>query len=169
MNFRLWFPQLDVYDAIRRIAILLSFWTAKSPSMERLFIFDFYFANPPLLHHTHMPSTVRQEFTKLHIPRPESSFVSYPSAPVLFHKMEFVQKQAVHTLVGKGLINRGAFSQGAVELSATGMPLLREQFASLMAESEKALLGFLVEEFAKIGIDENSALRRSTGLRRMNQ
>jgi hypothetical protein len=106
MNGRLWYPQLDVYDAIRRIAGLLACWNpAARPSQERLYIADFYLANPPLLHKTHMSRDVRNEFNALGIDRPEKTFVSYPSAPILFQKMGEVQRQAFRTLVGKGLID----------------------------------------------------------------
>jgi hypothetical protein len=102
MSGRLWYPQLDIYDAVRRMAGLLLFWNpAALPSQERLYIADFYFANPPLLHKTHMTSDVRKDFNSLGIPRPEKSFVNYPTAPLLFQKMEEVQKQGFRTLTGK--------------------------------------------------------------------
>src|SRR5262249_5547193 len=76
MTGRLWYPQLDVYDAIRRIAGLLALWDAASPpSQERLYIADFYLANPPLLHKTHMSRLVRDRFQALGIIRPDKSFV----------------------------------------------------------------------------------------------
>jgi hypothetical protein len=71
MTGRLWYPQLDIYDSIRRMAGLLSLWPSKSlPSVERLYIADFYLANPPLLHKTHMPNDVRKKFTSLNILKP---------------------------------------------------------------------------------------------------
>jgi hypothetical protein len=95
MMARLWFPQLDVYDAIRRMAGLLSFWDYQSPpSPERLYIADFYLANPPLLHKTHMSRDVRDQFNSLGVVRADKSFVSYPTAPLLFQRMDEVQRQA---------------------------------------------------------------------------
>ena len=100
MNGRVWYPQLDVYDAVRRMGLLLSAWGEKWPVLERLYIADFYLANPPLLHKTRMPGDVREIFRKLSVPGPEKTFLSYPSAPILFYKMELIQKKAFHALVG---------------------------------------------------------------------
>lgn len=95
MKVRLWYPQLDVYDAIRRIGGLLACWDASAPpSPERLYISDFYLANPALLHKTHMDQNVRHNFNALGVSRPEKTFVSFPSPPVLFQKMDEVQRQA---------------------------------------------------------------------------
>jgi hypothetical protein len=91
--------------------------------MERLYIVDFFFANPPLLHKTHMPREVRNEFSQLTIPRPESVFLSYPSAPILFHRMEEIQKEGLRTLVGKGLIDRERLIRGEVWPSNAGAKL----------------------------------------------
>ena len=60
MRVRLWYPQLDVYDAIRRIVCLLNTWDMEHPpTPERMFIVDFYLANPPLLHKTNMSADTR--------------------------------------------------------------------------------------------------------------
>jgi hypothetical protein len=166
---RLWYPQLDIYDAIRRIAGLLLFWDPSSPaSEERLYIADFYFANPPLLHKTHMTSEVRKEFNSLGIPRPEKSFVSYPSAPLLFRKMEEVQKQAFRTLTGKGLIDLPSLERGIVKASEPGTTLFEEQFAPLFSEDERRLGQFIANSFTRGG-EQIEALRRSTGLRRVGR
>jgi hypothetical protein len=166
---RLWYPQLDIYDAIRRIAGLLLFWDPSSPpSEERLYIADFYFANPPLLHKTHMTSEVRKEFNSLGIPRPEKSFVSYPSAPLLFRKMEEVQKQAFRSLTGKGLIDLPSLERGIAKASEPGTTLFEEQFAPLFSEDERRLGQFIANSFTRGG-EQIEALRRSTGLRRVGR
>lgn len=169
MSVRLWYPQLDVYDAVRRMAALLSSWKLRAPARERLYIVDFFFANPPLLHHTHMPDQVRRAFNELKVVRPEKSFLSYPSAPILFQKMSEVQRQALQTLIGKGLINLDALSNGIVEPSITGGELFRERMIQLVPDAEKPLLEFLTGKFAAIGDDDILGLRRSTGLRRLSQ
>src|SRR5262249_25310450 len=132
---RLWYPQLDVYDAIRRIAGLLAFWRpASPPSQEQLYIADFYLANLPLLHKTHMSRDVRNEFNALGISRPEKCFLSYPSAPILFQKMDEVQRQAFRTLTGKGLIELSNLERGIVKPSAMGIALFEERFVPLFRE-----------------------------------
>jgi hypothetical protein len=169
MTVRLWYPQLDVYDAVRRISALLASWKLRPPVRERLYILDFFFANAPLLHHTHMPDEIRRVFGGLRLPRPENTFVSYPSAPILFQRMGEVQRQALRTLVGKGLINLDALSNGVVEPSISGAELFGERMLQLVPDSEKPLLDFLTGQFATIGDDDILALRRSTGLRRLSQ
>lgn len=126
---RLWYPQLDAYDAIRRMGGLLAVWDAATPpSPERLYISDFYLANPPLLHPTHMSRDVRQEFNLLDVPRPEKSFVSYPSPTILFHKMAEVQREAFRTLSGKGLIDLSHLERGLVRPSAVAPTCSRTDF-----------------------------------------
>lgn len=167
MSGRLWYPQLDVYDAIRRIGGLLTFWSADAaPSLERLFIADFYLANPPLLHKTHMTREVRKIFNGLGISRPEKAFISYPSPPILFQKMEEVQRQAFRTLAGKGLIDLPRLEKGMVIPSAAGTELFAIQFVPLFGEAERKVAEFIASAFSLTDKDIG-ALRRNTGLRRV--
>ena len=168
MNFRLWYPQLDVYDGIRRCVCLLEYWKGPAPSLERLFIYDFFFANPPLLHRTQMTRHIRDEFNQLGIPRPESTFLSYPSAPILFHGMAPIQKQAIQTLTGKGLLERDDLRRGKAVLSNGGKQF-GANISGLLTADESPVLEFLVSSFAKIGREDIAVLRRSTGLRRVAQ
>lgn len=169
MSVRLWYPQLDVYDAVRRMSALLASWRLRPPSRERLYIVDFFFANPPLLHRTHMPDDVRKAFNGLEIVRPEKAFLSYPSAPILFQKMAEVQKQSLQTLIGKGLIDLDLLATGEVTPSEAGARLFKDRMIQLVQESENPLLEFLVCKFASIGDEDILALRRSSGLRRLSQ
>lgn len=166
MTGRLWYPQLDIYDAIRRMAGLLCLWPSKSlPSVERLYIADFYLANPPLLHKTHMPNEVRKEFNSLGVIRPEKSFISYPSAPLLFQKMEEVQKQAFRTLTGKGLIDLPQLERGHVKVTDLGNAVFSEKFIPLFTSIEEKIAKFIVQSFVESS-DQIGVLRRDTGLRR---
>jgi len=165
MTVRLWYPQLDIYDSIRRMATILIKWKTPSASPERLCIFDFYLANSPLLHLTHMPSHVRKVFSALGITRPEKAFVSYPSPPVLFNKMQPVQAEALKTMVGKGLIDPDAYGRGQIVLAPAGRELFAGELASLSTEEEQLILSFLVEQFSQIGQTDITDLRRATGLR----
>lgn len=169
MSGRLWYPQLDIYDAIRRLAGLLAIWGVSTPpSQERLFIADFYLANPPLLHLTHMAREVRTKFYELGIARPAKAFISYPSPPILFQKMAEVQRQAFLTLAGKGLIDIDKLERGSVLPSRGGKELFEERFVPLLGECEHKLAGFLIGSFANSD-GEIAALRRSTGLRRISR
>jgi hypothetical protein len=163
---RLWYPQLDAYDAIRRMASLLAIWSRDNPpSPERLYISDFYLANPPLLHNTNMSREVRERFNGLHISRPEKAFITYPSAPVLFQKMGEVQREAFRTLSGKGLLDLEGLERGIAQPSPLGSNIFSERFLPLLGEDEKPLAAFLTEAFSRDRQDI-AALRRNTGLRR---
>jgi len=167
MSGRLWYPQLDVYDAIRRIGGLLTFWSsAAPPSPERLFIADFYLANPPLLHKTHMTREQRNQFNGLDIPRPEKTFLSFPSPPLLFQRMDAVQRQALRTLTGKGLIDLPKLEKGTVAPSAAGFELFETRLIPLFGDSERKTGEFIVGSFT-FGNSDIVALRRNTGLRRV--
>lgn len=169
MSVRLWYPQLDVYDAVRRMCALLASWPNPAPAPERLYITDFFFANPPLLHRIHMPRAMRNAFGTLGIERPENAFLSYPSGPLLFQKMGEVQRQALQTLIGKGLINVESLSTGFVEPSEQGRLVIDESMLHLVSESEMPLLTFLTAQFAQLGDGQIRDLRRHTGLRRLSQ
>jgi hypothetical protein len=169
MNLRLWYPQLDVYDAIRRMSILLGRWRPGAPSIERLYIVDFFFANPWLLYKTALPQLVRTEFQKLAVSRPEHVFVSLPSAPLLFRKMEEVQRQAVRSLTGKGLVDREGVSAGLARLSDKGSTLAADVIRRLSDSTEEPLIHFLVTHFAEIDRSDIESLRRRTGLHRLCQ
>jgi hypothetical protein len=167
MTGRLWFPQLDVYDAVRRLGGLLGLWQGTTlPSPERLFIMDFFLANAPLLYKTHMPQEVRKAFGALGVPRPEKSFVSYPSPQILFQKMDVVQRQAFRTLSGKGLIELPQLENGNVAPSEEGRTLFQEEFLPLFSDSERQIGAFLVKRFAPES-RPLSEIRQSTGLRRL--
>lgn len=167
MSVRLWYPQLDVYDTIRRMGALLADWQLPPPSSQRLAIIDFYFANPAMLHSTHMPAKIRQSFTQLKVPRPSSSFLSYPSAPVLFNQMEPIQKEAIRTLIGKELLRHDTFDKGSIEASDAGLKFFKTKMAPLVTVSERPLLHFLVQQFARISFGEPGGLKKNTGLWRI--
>jgi hypothetical protein len=170
MKGRLWYPQLDVYDAIRRIAGLLAYWdTSSPPSQERLYIADFYLANPALLYKTHMTRDMRNEFNALGVKKPEKSFISFPTPPLLFQKMDEVQRQAFRTLTGKGLIDAERLAEGAVIPSDAGRAVFVDLFLPLLSDSERKIASFIAQSFAAVGTSEIGGLRRSTGLRRVGR
>ncbi len=163
MTSRLWYPQLDVFDTVRRISVMLQKFDT-SPGPERLYIVDFYLANPPLLHRTSMSADVRKMFSELRIPKPEKTFITYPSALLLFHKMEVIQKEALNALSGKGLVSLDRLKYGRVELTSDGKKLF--PINKMCTEAEEKLCNFLAGSFAKIEEVGNYDLRRRTGLRR---
>ena len=165
MNDRLWYPQLDVYDCVRRLGALLRAY-AEPPGVERLCIADFYLANPPLLHWTHMRQDTRSSFNGLRIATPKKAFLSYPAPALLFSKMEAVQKGALRAMGGKGLVSFEELQRGTVSLTDSG----REAFAgvgdALLGAGEPELLRFLAGEFAAVSEVGSAELRKGTGLRR---
>ena len=167
MSVHLWYPQLDVYDAIRRIGCLLNIWNMEHPpSPERMFIVDFYLANPPLLHKTNMSADLRKRFNELEITRPERSFLSYPSSPILFQKMDEVQRQAFRTLTAKGLLELDSLGEGEIVPSTSGIKVFEDMFAPLFMGGERGIAEFLCNSFAAASIDI-ALLRQRTGLRRL--
>ncbi len=163
MILRQWYAQLDSYDTIRRMMALLSRWSRPAPTLERLFICDFFLASPALLHETHMPGAIRETFRSFQIARPVTEFLSYPAAPVLFAKMEGVQREALQTLLGKGLLDFDLFRQGRVALQDG----YTEDFVlPHLTDRENLAADFITAYFATIGENEPGALRQSTGLRR---
>ena len=162
MIVRQWYAHLDSYDTIRRIMALLSRWSRPAPTLERLFICDFFLASPALLHETHMPGPIREAFRSFQIARPAAEFLSYPAAPVLFAKMEGVQRDALQTLLGKGLLDFELFRQGRVALQQS---YNEESVLPHLTDRESLAADFIAAYFATIGENEPGALRNSTGLR----
>ncbi|MCG7876960.1 MAG: hypothetical protein N0C90_11590 [Candidatus Thiodiazotropha endolucinida] len=163
MSARLWYPQLDVYDAIRRMCVLLQYFD-EPPGAERLYISDFFLANPPLLHRTSMTAEVRKSFMELKIPRPDKVFVSFPSSLLLFHKMEPIQKEAINALKGRGLLSLDDYKLGKVVLTGKTEELFSVDVMS--SEDEQGLCTFLATKFSSQSQIGNQELRRKTGLRR---
>lgn len=164
--YRLWYAQLDVYDTLRRYLAILSRWTVDSPSRDRLFVSDFYLANPSLLHLTQMTAEARRSFSSLRIPRPDQTFLKYPSPPLLYNKMAGVQGEALHNLIGRGLCDVSLANKDAYRLSAQGHRLITTIGKNLVLPSEEAILTFIANDFSTVGIGKGG-LRAATGLRRM--
>ncbi|UFS68238.1 hypothetical protein LO749_21610 (plasmid) [Paracoccus denitrificans] len=133
---------------------------------ERLFILDFYFSNAPMLHNTKMKFDVRSRFRELTIPRPEKSFLTYPSPRLLFHQMEPVQKDAVSALLGKGLAQHMDDDTRVLTLSTEGRSLYDSELQKHIGEFERNLATFLIEDFGPATENGMKELRESTGLRR---
>ena len=164
MNGRIWYPQLDVYCCIRRLGgLLLSFEVP--PSIERMYIADFYFANPPLLYRCTMSRETRSAFSALAVVRPDKSFLQFPAAPLLFGKMEPVQKEALRAMAGKGIVSMDILKTGIVELSSLGSEVLGSDTVNNFTEEEVSLIRFLTADFAAPTDDGVAALRRRTGIR----
>lgn len=165
MSYRIWYPQLDVFDCIRRLALLLAYRPTSTTAVERILITDFFLANPPLLHSVHMPSETRGHFRDLQIPRPEKGFLTFPAAPLLFHKMEPIQSKALREMTGKGLLRREPLENRQLALSESGLSLMKEDLP--YSEGERAIAAFLACEFADLNGGELEELRQRTGLRRL--
>lgn len=166
MSYRLWYAQLDLFDTARRYLAILSRWGEEAPNRDRLFVSDFYFVNPSLLHLTHMTIDVRKTFTALRIPKPDETFVQHPSPPLLYNKMSGIQAQALHNIVGKGLVDVELVNNDQYRLSEEGRELANQLGAHLVLPGESEVLNFLTTEFSTIGRGK-SGLREVTGLRRI--
>jgi hypothetical protein len=164
MSSRLWYPQLDVCDAIRRFGLLLRNFDA-ALGLERLYIADFYLGTPSLLHKATMKMEVRREFQSLEILTPDKSFISYPDVPLFFHKMESVQKQALFEIRGRGLLLEDELEHGNVVLSELGRATFNSE-GFIYTEEEKVVSQFLTKTFLAIGNVEQQEFRSRTGLRR---
>ncbi|MGJ4953966.1 ABC-three component system middle component 5 [Bradyrhizobium sp. HKCCYLS20291] len=166
MSYRAWYAQLDVFDTARRYLAILNAWRLDPPSRDRLFISDFYFVNPPLLHLTHMSAQVRRDFSALGIEKPKDAFINFPSPSILYNRMTGIQTQALHNLVGKGLLDVNLVDKDQYRLSDLGLRVVREMDGRLVLPSEKEVLAFVTTAFASIG-EGKGGLRAITGLRRL--
>lgn len=164
MSSRLWYPQLDVFDAIRRFGLLLRDFDAP-PGLERLYIADFYLSTPSLLHRSTMTMEMRREFQSLEIPSPDKSFVSYPAVPLFFHKIESVQKQAIFEIRGRGLLLENELEHGTIVLSELGSTTFNSD-GFVYTKKEQLVSHFLTKKFLSIKNIEQKEFRSRTGLRR---
>ncbi|MDT6942488.1 hypothetical protein RI570_20775 [Brucella pseudogrignonensis] len=165
-EIRIWYAQLDLFDTARRYLALLTRWKMEPPTRDRLFVSDFYFVNPSLLHLTRMTGDVRRIFTNLHIPRPRDTFIQYPSPPLLYTKMGGIQAQALHNLIGKGLVDLELVDQDRYCLNEAGRNLASQLGDRLVLPGEEKILNFLVTDYVTIGQGKRG-LREMTGLRRI--
>lgn len=113
-----------------------------------------------------MTADVRRTFNALRIPKPDQTFIQYPSPPILYNKMGGIQAQALHNLIGKGLVELELVSQDQFRLSDEGRHLAAQLGDHLVLPAEEAILDFLVAEYVTIGRGKGG-LREMTGLRRI--
>ena len=165
MSGRLWYPQLDVYDCVRRMGALLAAY-GDPPGLERLYIADFYLANPPLLYRSQMAQGTRRVFRELSVTRPEKTFLTYPAPPLLFKTMEPIQKEATLAMTGKGLLSIEHFQRGIGKLTGRGLRAFGTTLVELRSDAEVQLIAFLTRHFVTNGVFGLLELRRSTALRR---
>lgn len=165
VNDRLWYPQLDVYDCVRRFGALIRAYQ-EAPGIERLCIADFYLASPPLLHWSTMKRETRRRFVALQIPRPERAFLAYPAPALLFAKMEPIQKEATRAMVGKGLLSIKELQRGVARFTDAGEVTFMEALTETVGDRELELVRFLADDFAETSEVGSHGLRRSSGLRR---
>lgn len=166
MSIRVWYPQLDIYDSIRRFGLLLYSSSEAAIGLERAYIADFFIANPILLHKVSMSQEMRKLFLSLRVPKPDKTFLSYPAAPILFHKMESVQRQALTALLAKSIIDDKCYTSGLIKLTDLGRTFVRQNLVANMTLLEEELIPFIVKSFWEVEDTDLINLRRKTGLRR---
>ena len=164
MTARLWYPQLDIYDTVRRIALALQYFS-DAPGKERLRIVDFYLANPQLIHYTSMCREVRNSFRALKIERPDKAFISYPSPQLLFSKMGPIQNDAIVEMYSKELLSRRDYENGYMK--PTKLCSLLYPIHTMATTGELKICDFLVNQFASKSEVSNIDLRKRTGLRKV--
>ena len=166
MRVRQWYAQLDVFDTVRRYTALMSRWSGEGPTRERLFVSDFYLANPSLLHETKMTSDARKAFNMLRVPRADQIFLRLPSAAVLYQKMSGIQSEALHNMLGRGLCDLRVADSGRFQLSEEGKEFAHSLGRTLVLPLESDVVDFLTSEFKMVGA-ERGGLRAATGLTRI--
>jgi hypothetical protein len=164
MSARLWYPQLDINETMRRMALILSH-CVEPLSNSRLYVLDFYLANPPLLNLVHMNRDVRRAFGELHIDKPGKSFISYPPAKLLFDKMRPMQMTALRTLVGKDIARSETGAR--VTLTGNGRTVIEGSDAFTYLEGESELVVFLTTSFSSLGEGLAGGLERAANLSRV--
>lgn len=158
----LWFPQLDLYDTVRRHLLIASkFAVDGNLGREQLFIIDFFLANPSLLHRTKMTLVGREAFRALEVPR--DSFLQLPPAPILFERMSGTETLSLQNLIGRGALQIDAVKSDSIRLSPIGLTL--SAVASVTSPAESMLIDFLTGPF--LDLADPGALRNATGLRRV--
>lgn len=167
MMSRIWYPQLDVYHAIRRLGSLIYAWDNNAVPLERLYITDFYLANPPLLHSVRMPSGIRDLFNELQIQKPEKAFLTYPTPSILFHKMEPIQKKALQAMLAKEIVESRTVRDGVASLSNFGEEFAQAWIVEQGYVGETNLVEFLSKSFSQMSEGDTADFRKRTGLRRM--
>jgi len=167
MTYRLWYPQLDVYDSMRRLCLLLGELKDKPLIPERLYIADFFLASPPLLHKTSMPQEIRNCFHAIQIMKPEKAFLDFPPAKILFNQMEPLQIKALSTLLSKEIVSEDSGKTGEIQLTENGQKLISGKHDQIKTEEEASLLPFLCHQFIKMDDGDISSFRNRTGLRRL--
>lgn len=165
MNYRLWYPQLDVASTARRFVRLMNMWKDSAVSLERLFVADYFLASPELLGDIKMPDDLRKAFSAQKFPKKRDSFVAFPSPGILFHSMNAIQVKAFVSLVAKDVADRETYDQGKAKLTASGLRTAYRLSDLQPSALETDALHFLDAAFSRVEFSSKSDLRARTGLR----
>lgn len=165
MKSRLWYPQLDIPSAARRLLRILCVWNNFPLSTERLLIIDFFLASPTLIGDIKMPNEYRKQYGELHLPKKKDQFVILPASSLLFHSMVPIQKKALLSLVAKDLVNREEYELGKVRLTENGENTSKILDAKSGDIVEDKALVFLCEMLATNEFSTKLDLRSRTELR----
>ncbi|WP_417834345.1 ABC-three component system middle component 5 [Thalassospira xiamenensis] len=167
IHTRLWYPQFDIYDAIRRQGIIVSFYNKAEISLEFLFICDFYICNPSLMSRASMRADERKAFNSSGIPKPHQHFLSFPDERLLYAKMGGVQKQATKELAARGLIEVDRYKDAWIVATPQGSQLFDDWLCNNSEELEYKSLDFLKKYFAPVTEGGVRDLKKKTGLTRV--
>ena len=167
LPIRIWHPMYDPYHCGFRMLRLLSVQPALD--IEVLFILDFYLLFPFLLHKASMPETVRAKFRELRVEKYQDQFLQVPSPQSLYRDLSVIQKTSLVGLAARGLIDPTAYQKGVAELNAESVPSKLSGRIASVNQADAALVNFLVNQFAPLGLLGPRGLRNLTGLVRRLQ
>ena len=166
VNDRLWYPQLDMFECIRRFSMLINSYETPA-GIDRLYIVEFYLANPTLIHLSSMKREVRAKFNRFKIAHPRKQFLSYPAPAHLFRKVSSIQHEALRAMSGKGILDIKQFQRGLAKFSESGKFLFNSKLVSSFSENEKMIAQFLTQDFSSSANEDLEELQKRTGLRRL--
>jgi hypothetical protein len=162
-DLRIWHASRDAYHCAFRFLRLL---VARSDELEfeRLRILDMYLLFPALLHRTAMQRSVRDEFVRLGIEKPERIFVRLPSNAAIFQELRLYQNSAVGQLAARGLLVPAAMKKGVASIDQGILPaeLLGRIFAK--NTSDEGLVKFLLGPFSSQPLRGRESFYRKAGL-----
>lgn len=128
---------------------------------------DFFYCFPWMLKDVRAPRNIEGfARTRNRIVReyPQTSYDRFPSARVVFERMEMIQSTAVSALVGAKMVDHSDVSAEILTLKKTNVPHQLWLAVESAAEKTPDLLNFLVVSLPKIDLLGSDGLFARTGL-----
>lgn len=160
-------PSYDPYHTVFRFLTLLSSAKEYRLKYRVLRTADFFLCFPWSLKDFRAPRQIQgfaQTRNRLVRKYPKGSYDAFPSARIVFERMEIIQAAATSALAGSGMIAESSLEDGQLTLQSACIPEPLMSYVQSSTEQMRELIEFLAIELAKIDEFGDNGIYDRSGL-----